>query len=60
MEAYRPEAVFARVKDGTTIPCLRFNLPDADLEEKRNEEYADKLRALAMRLDLPASYRETI
>lgn len=60
VKAYRPEAMFARVEDGTTIPCLCFNLPDVNLEEKRNEEYADKLRALATRLGLPASYREVI
>ena len=60
VKAYRPEAVFARVTDGTTIPCLCFNLPDVNLDENRNEEYAGKLRALATRLGLPASYAETI
>lgn len=60
VKAYRPEAVFARVKDGTTIPCLCFNEPDVGLEEKRNEEYAGKLRALATHLGLPPSYAETI
>jgi hypothetical protein len=62
---YRPEAVLARLPDGNSIPCLCFNLPGfnlpaANTPSERNSDYAAKLRALATRLNLPASYVQTI
>lgn len=57
---YRPEAVMARLSDGSVVPCLCFNLPLVNSEEKANRDYAEKLRALATQLNLPESYVQTI
>lgn len=57
---YRPEAVLARLADGNSIPCLCFNLPRVNPTDERNADYAAKLRALAARMNLPASYVQTI
>ena len=57
--AYRPEAVLAQLEDGQGIPALCFNLPLGSPGE-RNREYAAKLKELAIRLQLPSSYVETI
>jgi hypothetical protein len=54
--AYRPEAVIARLADQSCIPALCFNLPPSDEAVQHNPEYAEKLRALASRLGLPADY----
>lgn len=53
--AYRPEAVLARLKDGSSVPALCFNLP-APSSTEGNPEYAAKLKALAQRIGLPAKY----
>jgi hypothetical protein len=58
---YRPEAVTAeQLDDGDRIPALCFNLPLPPRPDEANEEYAQKLRALARRLGLPADYVDHI
>ena len=58
--AYRPEAVIAQLADQSRIPALCFNLPPSSETEPANPEYAEKLRALASRLGLPAEYAASI
>ena len=60
VRAYRPEAVTAELTDGSRVPALCFNLPVPPDPEEANSEYAAKLRDLARRLRLPATYVETI
>jgi len=54
--AYRPEAVIAQLMDRSCLPALCFNLPHSDEPAAANPEYAEKLRAVAARLKLPADY----
>jgi hypothetical protein len=54
--AYRPEAVTAQLADRSCISALCFNLPPSNAIEEANPEYAEKLRAVACRLGLPADY----
>ena len=56
VSAYRPEAVIARLVDGSYIPALCFNLPPSNETAEANPEYAEKLRMVASRLGLPAEY----
>jgi Gamma-glutamyl cyclotransferase, AIG2-like len=58
--AYRPEAVIAQLADRSFVPALCFNLPPSDGPVEANPEYAEKLRAVAGRLGLPADYIATI
>jgi hypothetical protein len=58
--AYRPEAVIARLADGSSVPALCFNLPPSDEAVEANPEYAEKLRAVVSRLGLPADYAASI
>ena len=60
VSAYRPEAVFAQLADGTIIPALSFNLPVPPSADERNPEYVSKLRELAERIGLPSSYVSSI
>lgn len=57
---YRPEAVIAELADGAHVPALCFNLQVAPQPGESNEAYAQKLRALARRLGLPADYVDRI
>jgi hypothetical protein len=54
--AYRPEAVIAQLSDQSCVPALCFNLPPSNESEAANPDYAEKLRAVAGRLGLPADY----
>jgi len=54
--AYRPEAVIVELADRSRLPALCFNLPPSDEAVQSNPDYAEKLRALAGRLGLPADY----
>ena len=56
VNAYRPEAVCARLADGSIVPALCFNLPTPPAPDERNPLYAAKLRQLAARLGLPPAY----
>jgi hypothetical protein len=60
VSVYRPEAVSARLADGSVIPALCFNLPTPPSIEERNPQYASKLRKLAERIGLPPSYVSSI
>jgi hypothetical protein len=60
LRAYRPEPVWCEIEDGSREPALCFNLAEAPSPGERNAEYAQKLRELARRLDLPASYVDGI
>jgi hypothetical protein len=60
VSAYRPEAVNARLADGSVIPALCFNLPVPPSSTERNPQYASKLRELAARIGLPANYVSSI
>ncbi len=60
VRAYRPEAVLAELVDGSQVPALCFNHLVPPAPEETNSEYAAKLRDLARRLGLPASYVDTI
>jgi hypothetical protein len=53
---YRPEAVLAQLDDGVAVPALCFNLVETPGPSERNAQYAEKLRALAEHLGLPANY----
>ena len=57
---YRPEAVISELDDGTRVPALCFNLPVPPGLDEMDNEYARRLRDLALRLGLPASYVERI
>jgi hypothetical protein len=58
--AYRPEAVIAQLAGRSFIPALCFNLPPPNQPVEANPEYAEKLRAVANRLGLPADYVASI
>ena len=60
VSVYRPEAISVRLGDGSVIPALCFNLPEAPAIEERNSQYASKLRALAERIGLPQEYVSSI
>ncbi len=57
---YRPEAVSARLVDGSAVPALCFNLPVSPSADQRNPQYASKLRELADRIGLPSAYVSSI
>lgn len=56
VQAYKPQAVLARLADGDLIAALCYNLPQPPALEERNPEYAAKLRAVAEKAGLPAEY----
>ncbi|HEX8000793.1 MAG TPA: gamma-glutamylcyclotransferase family protein [Pyrinomonadaceae bacterium] len=60
VSAYRPEAVSARLADGSIVSALCFNLPAPPSTGERNPQYAAKLRELAERIGLPQSYVSSI
>jgi Gamma-glutamyl cyclotransferase, AIG2-like len=60
VSVYRPEAVSARLADGSVIPALCFNLPSPPSIEERNPQYVSKLREVAERIGLPQGYVSSI
>lgn len=60
VSVYRPEAVSARLPDGSVIPALCFNLPVPPSTDERNPQYASRLRELAARIGLPTDYVSSI
>ena len=60
VSVYRPEAVSARLADGSIIPALCFNLPSPPSIEERNPQYVSKLREVAERIGLPPGYVSSI
>ena len=60
VSVYRPEAVSARLADGSIISALCFNLPAPPSIAERNPHYASKLKDLADRIGLPPDYVSSI
>ena len=60
VRVYRPEAVSARLADGSVIAVLCFNLPVPPATDERNPQYVAKLRELADRIGLPPGYVSSI
>ncbi|HEX8891154.1 MAG TPA: gamma-glutamylcyclotransferase family protein [Pyrinomonadaceae bacterium] len=60
VSVYRPEAVLARLDDGSVVAALCFNLPVPPSASERNPQYALKLKELAARIGLPESYLSSI
>jgi len=60
VQAYKPQAVLARLASGGLLAALCYNLEQPPLPSERNPEYAAKLRAVAQRVGLPAEYIASI
>jgi hypothetical protein len=60
VQAYRPQAVLARLTTGELIPALCYNLPEPPSAGERNPEYAAKLRSVAEKVGLPPDYISSI
>jgi hypothetical protein len=60
LEGYRPKAVLACLSGGGIIAAMCYNLPQPPAGSERNPEYADKLRAVARKVGLPAEYLASI
>jgi hypothetical protein len=60
VSSYRPEAVLAEPDTGVPLAALCYNLPSGLSTHEPNPEYVRKLRELATRLGLPASYLSSI
>ncbi|HEY7499172.1 MAG TPA: gamma-glutamylcyclotransferase family protein [Vicinamibacterales bacterium] len=56
LQAYEPEAVLARLEDGTMVPALCYNLPLPPAPHERNADYAEELRVVARNVGLPEEY----
>jgi Gamma-glutamyl cyclotransferase, AIG2-like len=54
LSVYKPEPVLCDA-GADRFAALCFNLPVSPASDERNEDYARRLRALAIRLDLPAT-----
>ena len=59
-KAYRYEPVIVHTKDGRTLPALCFNLVEPPAHHERNEEYARKLKLVAIQYGLPEEYVNSI
>lgn len=57
---YKPEAVTARLRDGSSLAALCWNLVNIPAPQGGDGVYATKLRELAQRLGLPRPYTEGI
>lgn len=60
VQAYRPEPVLACLSGGGTIAAMCYNLPEPPAASEHNPEYAEKLRAVARKVGLPAEYLSSI
>jgi hypothetical protein len=60
VSVYRPEALLAKLDDGSVIPALCFNLPGQPSLTDRNPQYVSKLREVAARVGLPPGYVSSI
>jgi AIG2-like family len=60
LKAYRPEPVMIHTKDGRILPALCFNLIESPAAHERNEQYADKLKLVAINCGLPEEYVNSI
>ena len=57
---YRPEAVLARLRDGSSVPALCFNLPRPPEPSEKDLDYARQLADLGRRLGLPTDYLRSL
>jgi hypothetical protein len=60
LQAYRAEAVLAKLSQGGTIAALCYNLPESPSATERNTEYCARLKAVAERMGLPPDYIDSI
>lgn len=60
LKAYRYEPVIVHTKDKGTLPALCFNLVEPPAHHERNEEYARKLKLVALQYGLPEEYVNSI
>ena len=60
LKAYRYEPIIVHTKDGRTLPALCFNLVEPPRHHERNEEYARKLKLVAIQYGLPEEYVNSI
>jgi hypothetical protein len=60
LEHYRPEAVLAHQLQGSGIPALCYNLPEAPHPGERNLEYALRLQGILESLGFPREYIDSI
>ena len=60
VQAYRPQAVLARLAGGGQVAALCYNLREPPLPSERNPDYAAKLRAVAEKVGLPKEYVEQL
>jgi hypothetical protein len=56
VQAYRPQAVLARLASGGQVAALCYNLREPPLPSERNPDYAAKLRGVAEKAGLPREY----
>jgi hypothetical protein len=61
LEHYRPEAVLARLLEGTlAVPALCYALREAPRPSERNPDYAARLQRALRALDFPPEYVEAV
>ncbi len=60
LKAYRYEPIIIHTKDGKILPALCFNLVEPPAHHERNEEYAFKLKLVAIQYGLPEAYINSI
>jgi hypothetical protein len=60
LKEYRPEPIMVYTKDKRMLPALCFNLVKPPAAHERNEEYARKLKLVAIRWHLPEDYVNSI
>jgi len=56
LEAYRPDDIEVTLENRAIVSARVYNLPQPPAAGERNPEYAEKLKALLTRLDMPADY----
>jgi hypothetical protein len=60
VSAYQPQTVQVHMGSGATALAVCYNLPVLPSAADRDSGYADKLRALATKIGLPAEYVASI
>lgn len=56
LEAYQPEDIEVVLENRAIIPARVYNLPAPPAADERNPDYVEKLKAVLMRLGMPADY----
>ena len=60
VQAYRPQAVLAYLDTGGVISALCYNLPNPPSPAEHDPEYLAKLRKVAEKVGLPATYLSSL